>query len=69
MLIFVFLALVTGLRIPKNFIISDLERTVTLTNRYVEVKSKVMKKIHNRSHSKMMELSQSKSFTLLSIMP
>lgn len=43
MLFFVFFALVTGLRIPKNFVISDLERTVTLTNRYIEVKSKVLK--------------------------
>lgn len=43
MFLFALLSLITALRIPKNFIISNLERNVALTDRYIEIKSKVFK--------------------------
>lgn len=39
MLLFVFVALASTLRIPKDFTILNLERTVTLTDRYVKISS------------------------------
>ncbi|CAD8131635.1 unnamed protein product [Paramecium octaurelia] len=41
MLLLIFLALASSLRIQKNFAISNIERTVSLTDRYVNIQSKI----------------------------
>ncbi|CAD8057166.1 unnamed protein product [Paramecium sonneborni] len=41
MLFLILIALASSLRIPKNFFISNIERTVSLSDRYVQIQSKI----------------------------